>query len=58
MQVEEYENLLENEEERLSAHIFGTNYQRLCPELQEWVRGRVITNLWTVYAAHGPVAAA
>jgi hypothetical protein len=58
MQVEEYEHMLESEEERLSVHLFGTDYLRLCPELQEWVRGRVITTLWTEYAAHGPVAAA
>jgi hypothetical protein len=58
MQVEEYEHILETEEDRLSVHLFGTNYERLCPELRDWVRGRVITNLWTDYVAHGPVAAA
>jgi hypothetical protein len=58
MQVEEYEHIVESEEERLSVHLFGTDYQRLCPELRRWVRGRVISDLWTQYAAHGPVAAA
>jgi hypothetical protein len=58
MQVQEYEHIIESEEERLSVHLFGVNYQRLCPELQRWVRGRVITDLWTQYSAHGPVAAA
>jgi hypothetical protein len=58
MQVDEYENMLETEEERLSVHIFGTNYERLCPELKDWVRSRVITLVWTEYVAHGPVAAA
>jgi hypothetical protein len=58
MLIEEYEHIVESEEDRLSAHLFGTNYGYLCPELEEWVRGRVITNLWAEYAAHGPVAAA
>jgi hypothetical protein len=58
MLVEEYENIVESEEERLSVHLFGMNYWRLAPELQEYVRGRVISNLWAQYAADGPVAAA
>ena len=58
MQVEEYENIVESEEERLSFHLFGMNYRRLSPELRVYVRGRVISDLWTQYAAHGPVAAA
>jgi hypothetical protein len=58
MLVEEYEHIIESEEERLSVHLFGMDYQRLCPELRQWVRGRVILDLWTQYAAHGPVAAA
>jgi len=58
MQVEEYETIVEVEEELLSMDLFGINYARLCPELQEWVRGRVITCLWNEYAAHGPVGAA
>lgn len=58
MLVEEYENIVESEEERLSYHLFGLNYWRLSPELQEYVRGRVIADLWAQYAAHGPVAAA
>jgi len=58
MQVEEYETIVEIEEERFSIDLFGMNYERLCPELQEWVRGRVIATLWNEYAAHGPVAAA
>ena len=58
MQIEEYENFLETEEERLSVHLFGVDYYRLSPELRQWVRGRVITDVWTEYAAHGPVAAA
>src|SRR4051794_27310815 len=39
MPVKEYEHMLETEEERLSVHLFGTDYQRLCPDLREWVRG-------------------
>jgi len=58
MQVEEYETIVEAEEELLSIHLFGMTYGRLCPELQDWVSGRVITSLWNEYAAHGPVAAA
>jgi hypothetical protein len=58
MQVEEYEEIIETEEEHLSIHLFGTNYSRLSPELREWVRGRAITILWTEYVEHGPVAAA
>jgi hypothetical protein len=58
MLVEEYENIVESEEERLSFHLFGTDYWRLSPQLQDYVRGRVISDLWTQYAAHGPVAAA
>jgi len=58
MLVEEYENIVESEEERVSVHLFGMNYWRLSPELQEYVRGRVIADLWTQYAADGPVAAA
>jgi hypothetical protein len=58
MQVEEYEYLIEAQEEQLSVHLFGTDYWRLSPELQSWVRAGVITDLWTEWAAHGPVAAA
>jgi hypothetical protein len=58
MQVEEYEHMLESEEERLAVHLFGMDYQRLCPELKDWVRRRVIAILWSEYAAHGKVAAA
>jgi hypothetical protein len=43
MLVEEYENIVESE---------------VSPELQEYVRVRVISDLWTQYAAHGPVVAA
>lgn len=58
MQVEEHETIIESEEERLSFHIFGMNYRRLSPELKDYVRGRVIADLWAEYAADGPVAAA
>jgi hypothetical protein len=57
MQVEEYEHIVEAEEERLSVHLFGMNYRRLSPELQDWIRSQVITDLWTAYAAHTSVAA-
>ena len=58
MQVEEYETIVEVEDELLSIDLFGMNFERLCPELQEWVSGRVIASLWSEYAAHTPVGAA
>jgi hypothetical protein len=58
MQVEEYEEMIQAQEEHLAAHLFGRNYDRLSPELQQWVRGRVIQEVWSEYALHGPVAAA
>jgi hypothetical protein len=58
MQVDEYETIIESEEERFSFHLFGMNYRRLSPELKDYVRGRVIANLWAEYAADGPVVVA
>ena len=58
MRVEEYEDLIEHQEELLSIHLFGTDYWRLSPELKAWVRGRAITDLWSEYVEHGPVAVA
>ena len=58
MQVEEYETIVETEQELLSFHLFGMTYERLCPELKEWISGRVIASLWNEYAAQGPVGVA
>jgi len=58
MQIEQYETMVATAEERLSIDLFGMNYEQLGPELQEWVRARVIASLWDEYTANRPMAAA